>query len=59
MKTVTKIDLKNNGDEITNNKVKKIAIITGSSEGIGKSIAIAFAKSGDYHGIVINSRKIE
>jgi glucose 1-dehydrogenase len=59
MKTVTKINLKNNGDEITNNKVKKIAIITGSSEGIGKSIAIAFAKSGDYHGIVINSRKIE
>ena len=59
MKTVTKIDLKNNGDEITNNKVKKIAIITGSSEGIGKSIAIAFAKSGDYHGIVINSRKID
>ena len=41
-----------------NLKKNKIAIITGSSEGIGKSIAVAFAKSGDYSGIVINSRKI-
>ena len=39
-------------------KKNKIAIVTGSSEGIGKSIAIAFAKSCDYSGIVINSRKI-
>ena len=39
-------------------KKNKIAIVTGSSEGIGKSIAVAFAKSGDYSGIVINSRKI-
>jgi len=39
-------------------KKNKIAIVTGSSEGIGKSIAVAFAKSRDYSGIVINSRKI-
>jgi glucose 1-dehydrogenase len=41
-----------------NNK-KKVAIITGSSEGIGRAIAIAFAKSKEYSGIVTNSRKIE
>lgn len=41
-----------------NNK-KKVAIITGSSEGIGRAIAIAFAKSKEYLGIVTNSRKIE
>ena len=32
----------------------KIAIVTGSSKGIGKAIALAFAKSKDYSGIVIN-----
>jgi glucose 1-dehydrogenase len=37
----------------------KIAIVTGSSEGIGKAIAVAFARSGEYSGIVVNSRKIE
>ncbi|HEY7082100.1 MAG TPA: glucose 1-dehydrogenase [Nitrososphaeraceae archaeon] len=37
----------------------KIAVITGSSEGIGRSIAIAFAKSNEYSGIVTNSRKVE
>src|ERR1051325_3537388 len=41
-----------------NNK-EKVAIITGSSEGIGRAIAIAFAKSKEYSGIVTNSRKIE
>ena len=41
-----------------NNK-KKVAIITDSSEGIGRAIAIAFAKSKEYLGIVTNSRKIE
>jgi glucose 1-dehydrogenase len=40
-------------------KNKKIAVITGSSEGIGKAIAVAFAKSGKYSGIVTNSRKVE
>jgi glucose 1-dehydrogenase len=41
-----------------NNK-GKIAIITGSSEGIGRAIAIAFAKSKEYSGIVTKSRNIE
>ncbi|MGN6622739.1 MAG: SDR family NAD(P)-dependent oxidoreductase [Candidatus Nitrosocosmicus sp.] len=52
-------NLKNNKSDINNSKrKKKVAIVTGSSEGIGKSIALAFAKSGDYKGIVINSRKL-
>ena len=40
-------------------RINKIAIVTGSSEGIGKAIAVAFARSGQYSGIVVNSRKIE
>ncbi|MEO9294789.1 MAG: glucose 1-dehydrogenase [Nitrososphaera sp.] len=36
----------------------KIAVVTGSSKGIGRAIALAFAKSGQYAGIVVNSRKI-
>jgi glucose 1-dehydrogenase len=43
----------------TQNSRGKIAVITGSSEGIGRAIAIAFAKSKEYSGIVTNSRKIE
>jgi glucose 1-dehydrogenase len=42
-----------------NEKRDRVAIVTGSSEGIGKAIAIAFAKSGEYSGVVINSRKEE
>jgi glucose 1-dehydrogenase len=38
---------------------KKVAIVTGSSKGIGKAIAFAFAKSKEYSAVVINSRKIE
>lgn len=54
-------NLKNNESDINNSKIKKkkVAIVKGSSEGIGKSIALAFAKSGDYKGIVINSRKLD
>lgn len=38
---------------------KKIAIVTGSSEGIGEAIVMAFAASKEYSGIVTNSRKLE
>ena len=38
---------------------RKIAAVTGSSKGIGKAIAIAFAKSNDYSGIVTKSRRQE
>ena len=34
----------------------KVAVITGSSKGIGKAIAIALAKSKEYSGIVTNAR---
>ncbi|MFL6326039.1 MAG: SDR family NAD(P)-dependent oxidoreductase [Nitrososphaeraceae archaeon] len=36
---------------------KKVAIVTGSSKGIGKAIAFAFAKSKEYSTVIINSRK--
>ena len=38
---------------------KKISVITGSSKGIGKAIAMVFAKSKQYSGIVTNGRKID
>lgn len=38
-------------------KLSKVAIVTGSSRGIGQAIAIEFAKAG--YGIVINSRDQE
>jgi short-subunit dehydrogenase len=37
-----------------NNNTNKVAIITGSSKGIGKAIAMEFAKAG--YNIVINAR---
>lgn len=37
----------------------KIAIVTGSSKGIGEAIVTAFAASKEYSGIVTNSRKLE
>lgn len=38
---------------------KRIALVTGSSKGIGKAIALSFANSKCYSGIVTNSRKVE
>lgn len=46
-------------DEEIAGKKMKIAIVTGSSKGIGRAIALVFAKSKVYSGIVINGRKIE
>ncbi|MGB8034817.1 MAG: hypothetical protein WCF03_13465 [Nitrososphaeraceae archaeon] len=37
----------------------KIAVVTGSSKGIGKAIALTFARSREYSGIVVNARNIE
>jgi NAD(P)-dependent dehydrogenase (short-subunit alcohol dehydrogenase family) len=37
----------------------KVAIVTGSSKGIGKAIALSYAKSKEYSAVVINSRKVE
>src|SRR5215211_2482601 len=38
---------------------RRIALITGSSKGIGRAIALSFARSKDYSGIVTNSRKVK
>lgn len=38
---------------------KKIAVVTGSSKGIGKAIALAFARSREYSAIVVNARKMD
>ncbi|MGB6629032.1 MAG: hypothetical protein WBE61_12965 [Nitrososphaeraceae archaeon] len=43
----------------THQMAHKIAVVIGSSRGIGKAIVIAFAKSNKYSGIVTNARKIE
>ena len=37
----------------------KVAVVTGSSKGIGRAVALAFAKSTTYSGIVVNARKRE
>ncbi|HEY6884441.1 MAG TPA: hypothetical protein VI278_10425 [Nitrososphaeraceae archaeon] len=37
---------------------RKIAIVTGSSKGIGKTIALAFANSKQCSGIVVNDKKL-
>ena len=36
----------------------KIAVVTGSSKGIGKAIALAFAKLREYRRIIVNSRRL-
>src|ERR687886_874818 len=51
--------IQNNDKDKNHKRRDKIAVVTGSSEGIGKAIAVAFARSGEYSGIVVNSRKIE
>src|SRR5919199_3998453 len=51
--------IQNNDKDKNHKRRDKIAIVTGSSEGIGKAIAVAFARSREYSGIVVNSRKIE
>ncbi len=40
-------------------KGNKIGVVTGSSEGIGKAVAVALASSGDYAAVVINARHLE
>ena len=45
-------------NNIDNNEVAgKVALVTGSSKGIGKAIVLALANSGTYSGIVVNARK--
>src|SRR5688500_12669621 len=38
---------------------EKVAVITGSSRGIGRAIALNFAQSMEYSSIVINSRRLD
>src|SRR5215211_7880087 len=50
----------NNNNNKNNNNASsrsKIAVVTGSSKGIGRAIVLAFAKSDTYGGIVVNARK--
>ncbi len=39
------------------NRRSKVAVVTGSSKGIGRAIVLAFAQSDIYAGIVVNARK--
>lgn len=39
--------------------INKVAIVTGSSKGIGKAIVLAFARSKQYSAIIVNARRIE
>ena len=38
---------------------KKVAVVTGSTKGIGRAIALAFAASNSYSGIVINGKNLD
>jgi glucose 1-dehydrogenase len=51
---MTEVSVRNN-----TKRTGKVAVITGSSKGIGRAIALAFAKSNTYSGIVVNARKRE
>ena len=44
---------------LNHGQTERVAVITGSSKGIGKAIARVFAKSKQYSGIVTNGRKID
>lgn len=50
---MTEASIRNN----TNDRRSKVAVVTGSSKGIGRAIVLAFAKSHTYSGIVVNARK--
>ena len=50
---MTEVGVRSNNTKRT----EKVAVITGSSKGIGRAIALAFAKSNTYSGIVVNARK--
>ena len=47
----------NNNNNDNSNRKSTVAIITGSDRGIGRAIALGFAKSDTYAGIVVNARK--
>jgi NAD(P)-dependent dehydrogenase (short-subunit alcohol dehydrogenase family) len=53
------MDLSMTDENVHNNTSRKgkVAVVTGSSKGIGKAIALALANSGAYSGIVVNARK--
>jgi glucose 1-dehydrogenase len=51
---MTKASVRNNNNT---KRRSKVAIVTGSSKGIGRAIVLAFAKSDTYTGIVVNARK--
>ena len=53
---MTDTSLRSNNNDNSNRK-RKVAIITGSDRGIGRAIALGFAKSDTYAGIVVNARK--